>query len=170
MESEGAMLNSLDFPTESYPFGQRATLVCAHLTPQHLQHAPERAPHRLPPDRHRSRPPNGSKSAQILHFESLLGCNVGTVTHGDDKGVDTSAACPPRPAACPEVPIRMDSQRAQNSNVYHHNFGSQRLTFLTAIFCSSQLASSLVRCRWFPEALHVFLVVFDVFLVVFVYS
>ena len=33
------MVNSLDFPMESDPFSQRATLVCAHFTPQHLQHA-----------------------------------------------------------------------------------------------------------------------------------
>ena len=39
MESERAMLSSLDFPTESCPFGQRATLGCAHLMPQHMQHA-----------------------------------------------------------------------------------------------------------------------------------
>ena len=39
MESKGATLNSLDFPTESNLFRQRATLGCAHLMPQHLQHA-----------------------------------------------------------------------------------------------------------------------------------
>ena len=39
LESERAMLNSLDFPTESNLFRQRATLGCAHLMPQHLQHA-----------------------------------------------------------------------------------------------------------------------------------
>ena len=39
LESERAMVNSLDFPMESDPFSQRATLVCAHFTPQHLQHA-----------------------------------------------------------------------------------------------------------------------------------
>ena len=105
---------------------------------------PERAPHRIGMVRHGSSPPqNGSKSAQNLPFESLLGCfeaaalTTSPMVVMGRSGVRRHGLLGPRRA--PEVPIRMTLKKPKISTFATIILNRKRVGRFFLLHTASQL-------------------------------